>query len=168
MHLIKYILCLLAALQLRKIESTKLTAAARETETAPPRTAIYDCPAPLAEQFQNQLDRIHTDALLALRNSKHTAPPQLLDDTPLAPLATKTEQLLNSKAYKLAFKSATLLTCIAPPHAVLIRRWMAAIHVSDARWQQWHQLELLSAAFFFRFCSLHSWRDRNFTGAIGR
>ena len=115
MHLIKYILCLLAALQLRKIESTKLTAAARETETAPPRTAIYDCPAPLAEQFQNQLDRIHTDALLALGNSKHTAPPQLLDDTPLAPLATKTEQLLNSKAYKLTFKSATLLTCIAPP-----------------------------------------------------
>jgi hypothetical protein len=53
--------------------------------------------------------------LLALGNSKHTAPPQLLDDTPLAPLATKTEQLLNSKAYKLTFKSATLLTCIAPP-----------------------------------------------------
>ena len=95
-------------------------AAARDTATPPPRTAVKGeyCPAPLAEQFQNVLDDNKTDAfvtLLPLGISTETPPPLLLEGEPLAPIATTTEQLLNDDDCTLTFANATLLAYTAPP-----------------------------------------------------
>ena len=78
----------------------------------------YDCPAPMAEQFQNVLDENKTEAfvtLLPLRISTDTPPPLLLEGRPLAPIATTTEQLLNDDDCMLTFANATLLAYTAPP-----------------------------------------------------
>ena len=86
-------------------------AVARDTATPPPRTAMngYDCPAPLAEQFQKVFDDNTTEALLLPGISTDTPPPLLLEGEPLAPIATVTEQLLNDDDCRLTFANATLL-----------------------------------------------------------
>ncbi len=77
----------------------------------------YDCPAPLAEQFQNVLDDNKTEAFvfLPLGISTDTPPPLLFEGKPLAPIATTTEQLLNDDDCTLTLANATLLAYTAPP-----------------------------------------------------
>ncbi len=84
-----------AMLQALKLAFETLMAAARDTATPPPRTAVKGeyCPAPLAEQFQNVLDDNTTEAcvrLLTLVISIDKPPPLLLEEEPLAPIATTT------------------------------------------------------------------------------
>ncbi len=73
-----------AMLQALKLVFETLMAAARDTATPPPRTAMKGeyCPAPLAEQFQNVLDRNKTKAFvtaLLLGISTDIPPPPLLE-----------------------------------------------------------------------------------------
>ena len=110
-----------ATLQALKLVFETLMAAARDTVTPPPRTAMKGeyCPAPLAEQFQNVLDRNKTKAFvtaLLLGISTNTPPPLLLlEGRPGAPITTTTEQLLNDDDCTLTFANATLLAYTAPP-----------------------------------------------------
>jgi hypothetical protein len=93
-------------------------AAARDTNTPPPRTAVKGeyGPAPLAEQFQNILDDNNTEGLLTIRISTDTPPPLLFDaGEPTAPIRTVTKQLMNDDDCTLTFVNAALLAYTAPP-----------------------------------------------------
>ncbi len=106
-----------------KVVLTTMMAAARDTDTPPPRTAVKGeyGPAPLAEQFQNMLDGKITEALLAIGTSTDTPPPLLLDaGEPTAPIATVTKQLLNDDECIVIFEYATLLAYTAPPPPLAI------------------------------------------------
>jgi hypothetical protein len=106
-----------ATLQALKLVLTTLMAAARDTATPPPRTAVKGeyCPAPLAEQFLKVLDDNTTETLLPPRISTDTPPPLLLEGKPTAPMATVTEQLLNDDEYMLTIANATLAWTAPPP-----------------------------------------------------
>jgi hypothetical protein len=61
------------------------------------------------------LDHKITEVLLPLGISTDIPPPLLFDGTPLAAMATVTEQLLNVDDCMLTLANATLLVCTAPP-----------------------------------------------------
>jgi hypothetical protein len=106
-----------ATLQALKLVFATMMAAARDTATPPPRTAVKGeyCPAPLAEQFQKVLDDNTTEALLPPGISTDTPPPLLLEGKPTAPIATVTEQLLNDDDSMLTLAKTTLAWTAPPP-----------------------------------------------------
>jgi len=145
-----------ATLQALKLVFTTLMAAARDTATPPPRTAVKGeyCPALLAEQFQKALDDNTTEALLPPGISTDTPPPLLLEGKPLAPIATVTEQLLNDDDCMLTLANATLLAYTAPPpplavpgttdvelvkaeHAVKLELEMKNVRLNPANFSAW-------------------------------
>ncbi len=95
---------------------TTLRADVPNTATPPPRTDVKGeyLPAPLAEQFQKVVDDNRTE-VLPTGTSNDTAPPLLFEAVPTAPIATVTEQLLNSDECRLTLESATLMAYTAPP-----------------------------------------------------
>ncbi len=100
------------------------------------------------------LDDNTTEALLPPATSSDTPPPLLLEGTPLAPIATVTEQLLNDDDCMLILANATLLACTAPPpplavpggtdvelvkteHAVKLELKMNNVRLNPANFSAW-------------------------------
>ena len=96
-------------LQLLKFDFTTETTAAPDTATAPPRTAKLIMFAPLAEQLVKLQDEMATTESLKHGSSTANAPPLLLEGTPVAPLATRTELPLKRHSLTLMLDKAALL-----------------------------------------------------------
>jgi hypothetical protein len=102
-------------LQLLKFDFTTETTAAPDTATAPPRTAKLMMFTPLAEQLVKLQDEMATTESLEHGSSAANAPPLLLEGTPVAPLATRTELPLKWHSLTLMSDKAALLAYTAPP-----------------------------------------------------
>jgi hypothetical protein len=105
----------LVMLQLLKFDSMTKTTAAPDTATAPPRTAKLMILTPLAEQVEKLQDEMVTTESLEPGSSTANAPPLLLEGTPVAPLATRTELLLKWHSLTLMSDKAALVAYTAPP-----------------------------------------------------
>jgi hypothetical protein len=101
-------------LQFVKFVSTTEMLEARETCTAPPRTARLEILAPPALQFSKLLREITTESA-ASKASAANAPPLLEDDKPVAPEATLTVLLMKVDMVTLKLVIATLFAYVAPP-----------------------------------------------------
>ena len=102
-------------LQFTNLERTNDTDAALYTTTAPPRTAMLEILAPLAVQFKKLQDEIRTAELCDPGNSTASAPPLLLEGTPLLPNATYTELPMKLQSIALKLDITMLLAYTAPP-----------------------------------------------------
>jgi hypothetical protein len=102
-------------LQVLKFDSMTTTTAAPDTATAPPLTAKLMMFAPLVEQLEKLQDEMVTTESLEPGSSTANAPPLLLEGTPVAPLATRTELLLKWHSLTLMSDKAALVAYTAPP-----------------------------------------------------
>ena len=85
-----------AMLQFVKFVLVTAARAARDTYTAPPRTAMRLLKAPLTELFKNtQDDMVKTNEPEYRLSTTASAPPYQKETMPLAALPTTTELLLN-------------------------------------------------------------------------
>ena len=105
----------LFTLQLMKFEPATETEVARDTATAPPRTAKLEMFAPRAAQLMKLQDEMATTEMFEPGHSTANAPPLLLEGVPVAPQATVTELLLKLQLLVLKFDRATLFAYTAPP-----------------------------------------------------